>query len=81
MGVEVTVGPNVYATFSADEKTMWHYDKEEIRKVSATLPDLSTDEAAKVVKSIEDAYGKIYLIWDPGKTNGPTGPPSVTVLH
>jgi hypothetical protein len=81
VGVEVIVGPAVYATFSADEKAMWHYHKEEIPKVSATLPDLSAEEAAKVVKSIEDTYGKIYLIWDPGKTSVPTGQPSVTVLH
>jgi hypothetical protein len=81
VGIEVIVGPNVYATFSADEKMMWHYHKEEIPKVSATLPDLSTDEAAQIVKNIEDTYGKIYLIWDPGKSNGPTGQPRVTVLH
>ncbi len=81
VGVEVIVGPDVYATFSADEKMLWHYHKEEIPKVSATLPDLSAEEAAKVVKSIEDTYGKIYLLWDPGTTNVPTGQPSVTVLH
>jgi hypothetical protein len=59
---------------------MWHYHKTEIAKVSATLPDLSPEEAAKVVKSIEETYGKIYLVWDPGLQSLPTGNPSVTVL-
>jgi len=81
VGAEVIVGPDVYAKFSAAEKMLWHYHKEEIPKVSATLPDLSADEAAKVVKSIEETYGKIYLLWDPSQGSDPTGPPSVTVLH
>ncbi len=75
------VTPDVHAKFSAAEKKLWHYHKEEIPKVSATLPDLSPEEAAKVVKSIEDTYGKIYLLWDPAKRSSPTGQPSVTVLH
>jgi uncharacterized protein DUF1264 len=80
VGTEVIVGPDVYKRFSAAEKKMWHYHKTEIPKVSATLPDLSADEAAKVVKSIEDTYGKVYLLWDPGKSDLPTGRPSVTIL-
>ena len=79
-GVETIVAPDVYAKFSADEKAMWHYHKIEIPKVSATLPDLSAEEAKKVVDSITETYGKIYLLWDPGKNDGPTGSPSVTIL-
>jgi hypothetical protein len=81
VGVEVIVGPDVYAQFSSEEKRLWHYHKEEIPKVSATLPDVSAEEAAKIVKSIEETYGKIYLVWDPGKASGPTGLLSVTILH
>lgn len=80
VGVEVIVGPDVYATFTADEKAMWHYHRDEIPKVSATLPDLSPEEAAKVVESIQETYGKVYLLWDPTKDSEPTGQPSVTVL-
>ncbi len=80
VGTEVIVSPDVYKRFSAGEKKMWHYHKVEIPKVSATLPDLSAEDAAKVVKSIEDTYGKIYLLWDPAKGDRPVGRPTVTIL-
>ena len=80
VGAEVIVGPDVYQKFRAAEKKLWHFHKTEIPKVSATLPDLSADEAAKVVKDIENTYGKIYLLWDPGKGDVPTGRPSLTIL-
>jgi hypothetical protein len=80
VGVEVIAGPEVYKKFSKAEQGMWHYHKVEIPKVSATLPDLTKEEADKVVKDIENTYGKIYLLWDPGKQALPTGRPTVTVL-
>ena len=80
VGVEVIVGPDIYKHFSAAEKKMWHYHKTEIPKASVTLPDLSSEEAAKVVKSLEDTYGKVYLLWDPGKQDLPTGRPFVPIL-
>lgn len=80
VGVEVIVDAATWQKFSGAEKAKWHYHKTEIPKVSATLPDLSPEEAAKVVKSIENTYGKIYLLWDPSRQNLPTGNPSVNVL-
>ena len=80
VGVEVVVPADTYSKFSADEKALWHYHKTEIPKVQATLPDLSPEEAAKVVKSLEETYGKIYLLWDPSKGDLPIGNPSVYVL-
>ncbi len=81
VGVEVVVPTATYNSFTAAEKGMWHYHKTEIPKVQATLPDLSPEEAAKVVKSIEETYGKIYLLWDPSRSKLPTGTPSATILH
>ncbi len=80
VGAEVIIAPDIYKKFTAAEKKLWHYHKIEIPKVSATLPDLSQEEAAKVVKSIEETYGKIYLLWDPGTATVPTGRPTVTIL-
>lgn len=80
VGVEVVVPADMYAKFSADEKALWHYHKTEIPKVQATLPDLSPEEAAKVVASLQETYGKIYLLWDPAKSNQPIGSPTVYVL-
>jgi len=80
VGIETIVDAATYAKFPEAEKRMWHYHKTEIPKVSATLPDLSAEEAAKVVKSIEETYGNIYLAWDPGLETLPSGTPSVTIL-
>lgn len=78
VGVEVIVGPDVYAKFPEDEKKLWHYHKTEIDKVDATLPGLSEEEAAKVVKSIEETYGKIYVLWE---GDLPVGQPMVTIIE
>jgi len=80
VGVEVIVDPATYAKFSAAEKATWHYHKVEIPLVAATLLDMSPEDAAKVLKKIEDTYGKIYLLWDPALQALPTGHPSITVL-
>ena len=80
VGVEVIVAPDVYKKFSAAEKRLWHYHKIEIPKVSATLPDVSQEEAAKVLKSIEETYGKVYILWVPWMASGPTGRPTVSIL-
>lgn len=80
VGVETIVGAPTYAKFTDAEKAMWHYHKTEIPLVDAKLPDLSAEEAAKVVASIATTYGKIYLLYDPAVQTLPTGKPSVTVL-
>jgi uncharacterized protein DUF1264 len=80
VGVETIVPSATYAKFSAAEKAQWHYHRVEIPLVSAAVLDMSPDEAEKVVNSIVDTYGKIYLLWDPSRQSMPTGQPSVTIL-
>jgi uncharacterized protein DUF1264 len=80
VGVETIVNAATYAKFSPAEKALWHYHRVEIPLVSAAVLDMSPDEAAKVVNSIVDTYGKIYLLWDPSVQSLPTGRPSITVL-
>ena len=80
VGVEVVVDSATWKTFNATERAKWHYHKEEIPKVNAKLPDLSPEEAAKVAKSLEETYGKVYLLWDPSQSDQPLGNPSLTIL-
>ena len=80
VGVETIVNAATYAKFSAAEKAQWHYHRVEIPLVSAAVLDMSPAEAEKVVNSIVDTYGKIYLLWDPSVQTAPTGRPSITVL-
>lgn len=82
VAVETIVGPAAYKSYPQSEQALWHYHKDEIPKVSATMPDLSPDEAKKVAASIMDTYGKVWLLFDPLSTNDqPTGQPTITVLH
>jgi hypothetical protein len=80
VGVEMVVPGITYESFTPAEKALWHYHRTEIPKVSATLPGLSAEEANKIVQSLLETYGKIYLLWDPSRLQMPTGNPSVTVL-
>ncbi|HWR26377.1 MAG TPA: DUF1264 domain-containing protein [candidate division Zixibacteria bacterium] len=80
VGVETVVSPEIYNTFTDAEKALWHYHKTELPRVDARLPDLTPDDAAKVVKSLEETYGKLYILWDPGKGSLPLGNPGITIL-
>jgi len=80
VGVEVVVPAAMWRTFSGTERSRWHYHKTEIPKIGATLPDLSPEEAAKVAKSLEETYGKVYLLWDPSRDNTPVGMPRLTII-
>lgn len=80
VAVETIVAPSVYRSFSTGEQALWHYHKVEIPKVNATLPGLTPEQAAKVVASISDTYGKVWVLWDPMVNANPIGTPTVTVL-
>ena len=41
---------------------------------------LSPEEAAQVVKKLEGTYGKVYLLWDPGKGQPAVGQPRLSIL-
>jgi uncharacterized protein DUF1264 len=80
VGIEVIVDKATWGKFSKKEKELWHYHKIEIPKVAAVLPDVSPEESAKILKSIEETYGKVYILWDPAKKE-PMGKPQVSILH
>lgn len=75
IGVEFIVGPDAYATLPEAEKALWHHHKEEIGKVDPVLPEMTEEEAAEFVTSIEETYGKIFLVWDSPKDELPVGQP------
>ncbi len=81
VAVETIVGPATYQGFSKSEQAVWHYHKVEIPKVHATLPGLTPAQARKVLASISNTYGKIWVLFDPMQTGDmPTGNPTITVL-
>jgi hypothetical protein len=80
IGIEVVVDKETWNKFSKKEKALWHYHKVEIPKVEAVLPDVSPEESAKIMKGMEETYGKVYILWDPTKKE-PLGQPQVSILH
>lgn len=80
VAVEVIVDKATWEKFPKQEKALWHHHKVEIPKVEAVLPDVSPEESAKTLKSLEETYGKVYVLWDPSKKE-PVGKPQVSILH
>ncbi|MBI2029063.1 DUF1264 domain-containing protein [Candidatus Gottesmanbacteria bacterium] len=80
VGVETVVGTDTWKKFDSKEQDLWHYHREEIPKINAKLPDLTSEEAAKVVETLNETYGKVYLLWDPSKSDLPIGQPVITIL-
>ena len=80
VGVEAVLPAEAWKKLAQAERARWHYHKTEVPKVKATLPDLSPEEAAKVAKSLEETYGKIYVLWNPARSGPPTGRPALTIL-
>lgn len=78
VAVEVIVDAATYDRFDAAEQELWHYHKTEIPRVEATLPDVPADQAAEIAKSLEETYGKLYILWDPSVSDLPTGQPIAT---
>ena len=80
VAIEVIVDAETWKKFSRKEKALWHHHKIEIPKVDAVLPDVSPEESAKILKGLEETYGKVYVLWDPAKKE-PVGKPQVSILH
>ncbi|MDI5936346.1 DUF1264 domain-containing protein [Halomonas kalidii] len=75
IGVEFIIGADAYAALPETEQALWHYHKEEIVQLDPSLPDMTEEEAEEFVKSIEETYGKIFLVWDSPKDELPVGQP------
>lgn len=76
IGVETIISPEVYAQLPEEERSSWHYHKDEIPLVDAKLPGLSDEEIARVVAAVENTYGRVVIFWNPGEI-APMGVPSV----
>jgi hypothetical protein len=81
VGVEVVVDAATWQGFDAAEQGLWHYHKEEIPLLQPALPGLSEAEAAEVAQSLEETYGKVYILWDPTVSELPIGQPFVQDVH
>lgn len=72
IGIETVISPRMYAALPEDEKPNWHYHETEIPMVNARFPDLGEKEAAAVLATLLDTWGKVEIIWEP-KDPAPIG--------
>jgi len=81
VGVETMVGSEMYATFTPEEKKLWMPTKDLMQTTMAGMPDVDAQQFSNVANSISTKYSKVYLLWDPGRINLPTGSPIITVMN
>jgi hypothetical protein len=80
IGFEYIITTEQYNTLPEAEKKYWHYHKTEIPRAKATLPDLTAEEAAKLLPAINETYGKVVYFQKLGDSL-PLGEPYVLIVQ
>ena len=62
------------------EKKYWHYHKIEVARAHATFPDLTQEEAAKILPAVHETYGKVIYFQKP-EDKYPIGEPYVVIVQ
>ena len=82
IGIEYMLTPEDYKKLPEREKPYWHYHVTEFapNRADPHFPMLSAEDEKKVLKMIEDSYGKVILTWDPNDEL-PAFPPQVPIVQ
>lgn len=80
IGFEYIITTAQFNTLPAKEQKYWHYHKEEVPRAHATFPDMTSDEAAKVLPAINETYGKVIYFQQP-HDQLPLGEPYVVIVQ
>jgi len=82
IGIEYIITPEDYKKLPEREKPYWHYHVTEFapNRADPHFPMLSAEDEKKVLKLIEDTYGKVILAWDP-TDELPAFPPQVPLVQ
>jgi hypothetical protein len=62
------------------EKKYWHCHKIEVAGAHATFPDLTREEAAKILTAVDETYGIVIYFQKP-EDNYPIGEPYVVIVQ
>ena len=79
-GIEYVITAQQYQELPEEEKNYWHYLKTVLPKVNATLPDLTPEEAVKLMPILNETYGKVVYFWQYGDKY-PIGKPQVLIIR
>ena len=80
IGFEYIIPTAMYNGLPESEKKHWHYHKVEVPLAKATLPDLTAEEAGKLLPAINETYGKVIYMHHPD-AKLPLGQPYILDVH
>ncbi|CAA9892034.1 conserved exported hypothetical protein [Candidatus Methylobacter favarea] len=80
IGFEYIITTAQYNTLPEAEKHYWHYHKTELARAHASFPDLSQEEAAKILPAVRETYGKVIYFQKP-ENKYPIGEPYVVIVQ
>lgn len=80
IGFEYIITTAQFNTLPEAEKRYWHYHKTEVPRAHASFPDLTQEEAAKVLPLVNETYGKVIYFQKP-EDKFPLGEPYVVIVQ
>ncbi|MCK5478331.1 MAG: DUF1264 domain-containing protein [Methylococcales bacterium] len=80
MGFEYIITTEQFNKLPEEEKKYWHYHLEEIPRAHATFPDLTAEEAAKILPAVNETYGKVFYFKKPND-DMPLGEPYILIVQ
>ncbi len=82
IGIEYMITSEDYNKLPEREKPFWHYHVTEFApdRADPKFPQLSAEDEKKVLKMIENSYGKVILTWNPNDQM-PAFPPQVQIVQ
>lgn len=80
IGFEYIITTDQYNGLSEKEKGYWHYHKVEVPRAHATFPDLTAEEGAKLLPTINETYGKVIYFKKP-EDKFPLGEPYIMIVQ
>ncbi|MDF1584580.1 MAG: DUF1264 domain-containing protein [Methyloprofundus sp.] len=80
IGFEYIITTAQYNSLPEEEKKNWHYHLVEVPRAHATFPDLTSEEAAKILPAVNETYGKVIYFTHMGD-EFPIGQPYILDVH
>jgi hypothetical protein len=80
IGYEYIITTAQFNSLPEAEKKYWHYHKIEVARAHATFPDLTQEEAAKILPAVHETYGKVIYFQKP-EDKYPIGEPYVVIVQ
>ncbi len=80
IGLEYIITAEQFNTLPQEEKKYWHYHRVEVPRAHATFPDLTAEEAAKLLPAVNETYGKVIYFQKPDD-KFPLGEPYVLIVQ